>query len=110
MSERGGSGIGPFLLGVTVGAVLGILFAPEAGAATRGKVTKGARRVRDNAEEMVDDLRALVTADDEPELDEASASPRESLERRLLEARARRRGGVERIAPAGASPEDEPVA
>lgn len=110
MSERGGSGIVPFLFGVTVGAVLGVLFAPAAGAATRGKVAKGARQVRENAGELVDEIRDLVTAGDEPEVeDEPQLSARETLERRLLEARRRRRGGSER-APVGTFPEDEPAA
>jgi gas vesicle protein len=110
MSERGGSGIVPFLFGVAVGAVLGVFFAPDAGAATRGKVAKGARRVRENAGELVDDLRDLVTSGEEPDVeDEPQLSARETLQQRLLEARRRRRDGSER-APVGTFQEDEPAA
>src|SRR4029077_10666748 len=44
------TGFGPFLFGVVIGAALGFLFAPEAGAASR---TKLARRVRELAAEKI---------------------------------------------------------
>jgi gas vesicle protein len=94
------TGFGPFLFGVVIGAALGFLFAPEAGAASR---TKLARRVRELAAEKIDELGELVGADGE----EAGApTARAALARRLTDAKRRRRvarrGGVEE--------EDEPVA
>ena len=99
MSEQS-TGFGPFMFGVVIGAALGFLFAPEAGAASR---TKLARRVRELAAEKLDELGELVGSDEE----EAGApTPRAALARRLTDAKRRRRvarrGGVEE--------EDEPVA
>ena len=48
MSDReGGSGFGAFVLGIAVGAVVGFLFAPEAGDDTRRKLGKRLRNLRD---------------------------------------------------------------
>ncbi|HEY6854234.1 MAG TPA: YtxH domain-containing protein [Gemmatimonadales bacterium] len=113
MSERG-SGVGPFLLGVALGAAVGMLFAPEAGAAARGKLGRRAKVLRDGALETVDDLRGLLTAGAGPgeDADETPArSSREELRERLAEARRRRRGkGSARLAGTEAAEEDEPVA
>jgi gas vesicle protein len=106
MSERG-SGFGSFLLGIAVGAVVGFLFAPEAGDDTRRKLSKRLRNLRDVAEEKVDEVRGLLEADDESEEDE-EVSTRQRLERRLDAARRRRRRGRE--APAQVDEEDEPLA
>ena len=99
MSEQS-TGFGPFLFGVVIGAALGFLFAPEAGAASR---TKLARRVRELAAEKIDELGELVAADDD---EEGAPTARAALARRLTDAKRRRRvarrGGVEE--------EDEPVA
>ena len=46
MSEREGSGFGPFLLGIAVGAVVGFLFAPDTGDDTRRKLGKRLRNLR----------------------------------------------------------------
>jgi len=116
MSDReGGSGFGAFLLGIAVGAVVGFLFAPEAGDDTRRKLGKRLRNLRDVAGEKVDEVRGLLEsdgdADEEGEGDEAEdeeVSTRESLRRRLDAARRRRRRGAE--APAQVDEEDEPLA
>ena len=111
MSERG-SGFGAFLLGIAVGAVVGFLFAPEAGDDTRRKLSKRLRNLRDVAEEKVDEVRGLLEAagagDEEEEGEEEEGSTRERLERRLEAARRRRRrgGGT----PAQVEEEDEPLA
>ncbi|HXH63686.1 MAG TPA: YtxH domain-containing protein [Gemmatimonadales bacterium] len=114
MSERGGSGIGSFLLGVALGAAVGLLFAPEGGVGTRGKLGRRVKQLRDGAMESVDELRGLLAAGAEPDAgaddDEAPVrSTREELSDRLAEARRRRRG---KGAAAGteAAEEDEPVA
>jgi len=97
MSDRG-SGFGSFLLGIAVGAVVGFLFAPEAGDDTRRKLGKRLRNLRDAAEEKVDEVRGLLESDardddaegEEDEEDE-ELSTREQLRRRLDAARRRRR-------------------
>ncbi len=101
MSERG-SGFGSFLLGLGIGAVVGFQFAPE-GEATRGKLAGKLRGLRDLAAEKADELGELLETEDE----QAGEPPaREALERRLTEAKRRRRGAKALPAPE----EDEPVA
>ena len=101
MSEQS-TGFGPFLFGVVIGAALGFLFAPEAGAASR---TKLARRVRELAAEKIDELGELVAADDD---EEGAPTARAALARRLTDAKRRRR--VARRGGGGVDEEDEPVA
>ncbi|OLD94724.1 MAG: hypothetical protein DMD31_04225 [Gemmatimonadetes bacterium] len=114
MSERGGGGgggggsaLGSFLLGLGVGAVVGFLFAPE-GEATRGKLERKLRGLRDLASEKVDELGQLLEAEDDAE---GAPPAREALARRLSEAKRRRRGA--KALPgqvADSEQEDEPVA
>ncbi len=119
MSERsgggGGAGVGPFLLGVAIGAALGYLFAPAPGAETRRKLSRRLQDLKEVAREETDELRALVAGEaedgggeDEPEDSELSA--REELERRLAAARRRRRARAGAAAEEVAPEEDEPVA
>jgi len=116
MSDReGGSGFGAFVLGIAVGAVVGFLFAPEAGDDTRRKLSKRLRNLRDVAGEKVDAVRGLLESeeaddddDGEEAEEEAEVSTREQLRRRLDAARRRRRRGAE--APAQVEEEDEPLA
>ena len=119
MSERrgggGGGGFGSFLLGIAVGAVAGFLFAPEAGGATRAKLGKRLRGLRELAEDRVEDLLAGGRDEDEAESEEPAELPsaREELERRLGEARRRRRskGAVRgETARSADAEDDEPVA
>jgi gas vesicle protein len=115
MSERG-SGFGAFLLGIAVGAVVGFLFAPEAGDDTRRKLSKRLRNLRDVAEEKVDEVRGLLEAEAGDEGEEAEqeeeedVSTRERLKRRLDAARRRRRRGREAPAEVEDEDEDEPRA
>jgi gas vesicle protein len=111
----GGSGFGAFLLGIAVGAVVGFLFAPEAGNDTRRKLGKGLRNLRDAAEEKVDEVRGMLEEaneakdgeEDEAEEEEDEGSTRERLERRIEDARRRRRRGKR---AAQVEEEDEPLA
>lgn len=114
MSERG-SGIGAFVLGLGIGAVVGFLFAPE-GDAARVKLSRQLRGIRDLAVEKAGELGELFEGEAEEE-DEGSS--REVVGRRLAEAKRRRRGGKSgaaepRAALPGAAPaaeeEDEPPA
>jgi gas vesicle protein len=103
MSERG-AGFGPFLLGLGVGAVLGFLFAPEAGDASRTKLSRKLRGLRDLAAEKAGELGELLdTAEDE---EDEAPSARVAIERRLTEAKRRRRGAKD----ASREEEDEPLA
>ena len=112
MSDRS-SGFGSFLLGIAVGAVVGFLFAPEAGDDTRRKLSKRLRTLRDAAEEKVDEVRGLLESDqadddaEEEEEEPEELSTREQLRRRLEAARRRRRRDE---APARMEEEEEPLA
>ncbi|HEY3279031.1 MAG TPA: YtxH domain-containing protein [Gemmatimonadales bacterium] len=121
MSDRGSGGFGSFLLGIAVGAVVGMLFAPEAGEGTRRKLSRRLRDLKDLADEKTDDVRRLLEAagegderDDETETGEDETEPRstrEELERRLAAARRRRRNRPAKSAGADeVEEEDEPVA
>jgi hypothetical protein len=100
------SAVGPFLVGLALGAALGALFAPESGTKIRARMGKRAGQLREDLGEIVDELRTVLA----PE--ETDGSPRESLQRRLAAARAARRspalpgggGGT------GAGTADTPVA
>jgi len=102
VSERG-AGFGPFLLGLGLGAVLGFLFAPEPGEASRTKLSRKLRGLRDLAAEKAGELGELLDTDDEE--DEAPTA-RVAIERRLTEAKRRRRGAK----GASLDEDDEPVA
>jgi hypothetical protein len=126
MSDRegGGGGFGAFLFGIVLGAVAGFVFAPtERGEATRRKVTKGLRNLKELAEEKVDDVRGLLReAEEEAEAEAGEADEDEEPElatreqlRRRLEAARRRRNRAGGAAPARPTPpapeeEDEPLA
>jgi len=100
------TGFGPFLFGVVIGAALGFLFAPEAGAASR---TKLARRVRELAAEKIDELGALAGSEDADE-EEGAPTARAALTRRLTDAKRRRRVARRGGGGGGVEEEDEPVA
>lgn len=107
MSERG-SGLGPFLMGIVLGAVAGVLFAPARGDLTRRRIGRQVGELRDLADEK---LEHLAGPDEEEGESAEDASARDELEDRLRRARRRRR--IERTAR-GRAPapeeEDEPVA
>ena len=125
--ERGGSGIGPFLLGALVGAGLALLFAPKSGAETQADLKDKARKLKASAEERVraaqkqleerldaarenvqsrvDDVRDAVDAGRR-----AAVDARVDLERKLERSKAAYRAGIEaarQAAAAGAGGADE---
>ena len=104
--EGGRSGVGPFLVGLALGAALGALFAPESGSKIRARVGKRAGKLREDLGEIVDELRTVMATDD------ADALPRETLRQRLAAARAARRPGGPGLpdAGAGAGTRDTPLA
>ena len=97
MSEReggsGGSGgsVGGFLLGLAVGAVLGVLFAPEEGGASRRKLSGKLQGLRALAVEKAGEVGDLVAAA-QGAGQAARRTAREEVRRRLEAARRRRRG------------------
>ncbi|HEX9895942.1 MAG TPA: YtxH domain-containing protein [Gemmatimonadales bacterium] len=130
LEDEGSSSIGWFILGAAVGAGVALLLAPASGEDTRRRISRGARRIKDTAVDALEELRddwddikdrasetvdqvkatARGVAEDVEEGAKAVAASaarprgttaaREELERRLADARARRR-----------QPEDqEPVA
>jgi len=112
--ERGGDSSARWLFwGAVLGAGLALLYAPRTGEETRRVLQRRLWKLRAVTEEKLDELSqqfggsrdVLEGLDDDedelPEEDEAPAlrasgpSAREELERRLAEARARRRGSGE---------------
>ena len=113
----GGSTFGPFLLGVSLGALLGFLFAPEPGEVARGRLSRRLRGLRDLAAEKageIGDLLHRVEEADEAPPRPAPATTRAALERRLGDAKRRRRGTRPGRGSGGTLPRpdegDEPVA
>jgi gas vesicle protein len=104
-----------FLFGAVLGAGLGLLFAPQSGERTRREISRRARRLQREAEDTFDDVveevgnrgrkaKARVeewaedVADEVREgrrtIERTANSARDELERRLADARARRRAAV----------------
>ncbi len=113
--ERGDASAKWFLWGAIAGAAVAVLYAPATGEQTRRGLQRRLRKLRAMAEEKIDELTDelgarrddaeewLEDAEDEvfEELDEdeedveeevVAVNPRADLERRLEQARARRRG------------------
>lgn len=117
--ERGASSVKALLLGALIGAGLALLYAPQSGEETRRGLKRRLRKVRALAEEKVDELGERLSGlgevrpepglpadgmglDDDIDDAEDDVAPemvvpprggaREELERRLEQARARRRG------------------
>jgi len=109
--ERGGDSSAKWLFwGAMLGAGLALLYAPRSGEETRRSLQRNLWKLRAMTEEKLDELTQqfggaagrlgfdeemddedeAVGDDDAPET--ASATPRQELERRLAETRARRRG------------------
>ena len=58
--ERREAGIGPFVLGIALGAGAALLFAPQSGEVTRAGIARSARRVQQNAQDFVEDVSGNV--------------------------------------------------
>ena len=113
MSDRG-SGVGPFLLGVVIGALVGVMYAPARGDVTRRRIGRRVGDLKDLAEEKLEALTAGTGGEEEEEEEEGDdeePSTREELEQRLRDARRRRRADrAARTRAASAEEDDEPVA
>ena len=58
--EKEESAIGPFLLGIALGAGVALLFAPQSGEETRGGIARSARRAKNAAQGFVEDVSDTV--------------------------------------------------
>lgn len=108
--ERGGdTSVKWLLLGAVVGAGLALLYAPKSGEETRRSLQRKLWKLRAMTEEKLDELtqqfgaaaeRSDDLGEDADDIDDdydssempTAASPRQEIERRLAEARARRSG------------------
>ena len=59
--ERSEPGIGTFVTGLLIGAGLALLFAPRTGEETRRDLQRRARRMSDQAQDLVADVRESVS-------------------------------------------------
>ena len=108
--EREGGSLRPILFGALLGLAAGLLFAPQSGDETRRQLKRRLRKARALAEEKMGELSDKVSGEfrrpaaSSPE--ERREEVRTELERRLADARARRR------APAAMDldEDEEPVA
>jgi gas vesicle protein len=58
--EKREAGIGPFLIGLALGAGAALLFAPQTGEETRRGIARRARRAREAAQDLVQDVSGTV--------------------------------------------------
>jgi gas vesicle protein len=58
--EKRDAGLGLLVLGLAVGAGAALLFAPQSGEETRRGIARSARRVQQNAQELVEDVSGNV--------------------------------------------------
>jgi len=56
-NDNGSSGLGWFLAGLGIGAIVGVLYAPKAGKETREDLMNGAREAKERAEELIEQGR-----------------------------------------------------
>ncbi|HQR18490.1 MAG TPA: YtxH domain-containing protein [Gemmatimonadales bacterium] len=111
VKENGGSAVKWFLAGAVIGGGLALLFAPQSGEATRRQLKRKARDLRDFAEDGLDELTEKFeegkervregvdevrhrAADAAGAVRGAGHTAREELERRLADARVRRRAAA----------------
>jgi len=73
--ERSEPGVGTFVTGLLIGAGIALLFAPRTGDETRRQLQQRARRMTDQAQDLVSDVRESVT--------QTIQSAKESVEERI---------------------------
>jgi gas vesicle protein len=77
--ERRELGIGPFLMGLALGAGVALLLAPQSGEETRRSIARRARRAQEAAQDLVEDVSGTVA----DKFDEVRASVGERIEATL---------------------------
>jgi gas vesicle protein len=77
--ERREAGIGPFLIGLALGAGVALLLAPQSGEETRRVIAKRARRAQEAARDFVEDVSGTVA----DKFDEVRATVGERIESTL---------------------------
>ena len=77
--ERRETGIGPFLIGIALGAGAALLFAPQTGEETRRGIARSARRAQDAAQDFVGEVSGTVA----DKFNEVRASVEERIEATL---------------------------
>jgi gas vesicle protein len=110
--DRGGSGIGSFVLGALVGAGIALLFAPQSGEDTQQELRERGARLRDAAEERMREAQRQLEGKFESARQglhgrvdavkeavdsgrQAAADARQELERKLDQSKAAYRAGVD---------------
>jgi gas vesicle protein len=106
--ERDAGSVKPILFGALLGLAVGLLFAPQSGDETRRQLRRRLRKVRALAEEKVGELSEKISGEWKKPAgrEDRGDDVRSDLERRLAEARARRRAPT----PADEDDDEEPVA
>lgn len=124
--DRGGSGLGSFILGTLVGAGIALLFAPQSGEETQEEIRTRALKLKGKAEERVRDAQSsledrLSTAREGvhsrvESVKEAMGSGKQAaleargdLEKKLERSKAAYRAGLEAAKEAASETEDEDV-
>jgi gas vesicle protein len=77
--EKRELGIGPFLMGLALGAGVALLLAPQSGEETRRTIARRARRAQDAAQDLVENVSGTVA----DKFDEVRASVGERIEATL---------------------------
>lgn len=77
--ERREAGIGPFLIGLALGAGVALLLAPQSGEETRRVIAQRARRAQEAARDFVEDVSGTVA----DKFDEVRATVGERIESTL---------------------------
>ena len=77
--ERREVGIGPFLIGVALGAGVALLLAPQSGEETRSTIKRRARRAQEAAQDLVENVSGTVA----DKFDEVRATVGERIEATL---------------------------
>ena len=106
--EREAGFVKPILFGALLGLAVGLLFAPHSGEETRRVLQRRLRKARALAEEKVGELSEKISEEWKKPAgrDDEGDDVRSDLERRLAEARARRRAPT----PVDEDDDGEPVA
>ncbi|SRR6266566_825147 len=85
--EKGGAGVGSFIIGLALGAGVALLLAPQSGEETRRGIARRARRAQDAAQDLVEDVSGTVA----DKFKEVRASVEERIEATLEAVDAKKR-------------------